>query len=91
MSAGNDGGPAFPRPASEGHHAHDGEHLHGYGEQSGMSLRQAYKIAALQGVLMHPNCRDDSHRKIALQCGAFADALLAEDAAFAARTTKATS
>ncbi len=39
MSTSKDGGPAFPRPASEGHHAHDGEHLHGYGEQSGMSLR----------------------------------------------------
>ena len=49
-----DGGPAFPRPASEGHHVQNGEDYKGYGEQAGMTLRDYFAGQALAGMLSAP-------------------------------------
>lgn len=43
-----------------------------------MTMRQAYKLAALHK-LAHSEPSDHGTRQIALDCGAIADAMLAED------------
>jgi hypothetical protein len=49
-----------------------------------MTLRQAYKLAVLYGLIAHSgwakDARMDFHRYIAEQAGSIADAMLAEDA-----------
>lgn len=87
MSA-RDGGSAYPN---------DGAWANGHPE-SGLSIRQAYKIAALQGLLTsgkftrevvgRPCVADDDLQSAARIAAYVADAMLAEDAEFAAREGK---
>lgn len=78
----NDGGPAFPRPASEftknGSLSDGNDAIY---EQDGMSLRDAFAIAALQGYLAGRN-REPSinipNDIVAGSCYKYADAMLAE-------------
>ncbi len=74
MSTKNNGGPAFPLSESS-------SSVH-----NGMTMRQYYKAAALQGLLASPrvftvdgNSGDLSETETARACGLFADAMLAED------------
>jgi len=81
-----DGGAAFPRPASEGHHAEDGESRRGYGEQEGMSLRDYFAAKALiqfgePEAMRHwmsqgGNDYDKAYALIAEDCYRMADAML---------------
>jgi len=77
----NDGGPAYP-----GEQGHDPEH--GWNEtwDPGMSMRQRYKLVVMAEIMREalklpdqPTVFDD----VAQASAAFADALLAEDAAWA--------
>lgn len=82
----NDGGPAFPRPASEGHHVHDGEHIHGYGEQSGMTLRDWFAGQALIGQLSGDQTEEAPSHEVMADAESFASsAYIYADAMLKAR------
>ena len=59
----NDGGPAFPRTGADGHTS----------PQSGMSLRDYFAAAVLQGNLIEPTANNDEVAKWAYS---LADAML---------------
>jgi len=69
----NDGGPAYPEPRNEIGVAY-------FDVQKGMTMRQAYKMAALTGILSNPNSKyfEDCGRA----CRIFADAMIKEDQEF---------
>lgn len=93
----NDGGPAYPWTEYE-QTAERGTAPPIYFQNGGMTVRQAYKIAALQGILSGNYCGPEyAHEpmkgvhqvkpawtmgEIAQWAGAMADAMLAEDAEF---------
>lgn len=52
-----------------------------------MTVRQRYKAAALTGYLSDPNCTTN-RKGLAQACAEYADAMLAEDAEFAAKRLK---
>lgn len=75
------GGPAFPRPYGE---AKISLNQTAYNEpRLGMTLRQYYKAKAMQGLLAFNGERN--WHNLAIQAGALADALLAEDEEFERR------
>lgn len=67
----NDGGPAFPRSA--GYSAPDGRPEYSNGAQKGLSLRDYFAAAALQGLLVDGAYSFSGAAKVAY---AFADAML---------------
>lgn len=73
----NDGGPAFPRPASEytayGSIADGNEAIPA---QVGMTLRDAAALAALQGILAAPGVGKWSYDEVARGSFLYADAWL---------------
>lgn len=73
MSSNKDGGPAFPRPASE-----DRFNEENYPPSLGMSLRDYFAAAALKGLLADSKWNPPSHQSGAELCYNWADAMLAE-------------
>lgn len=69
------GGQAFPRLISS---LGDGRDREISGEQSGMTVRQFYKAAAMQGILSNPSESGDQ-LKLAEWSGKIADAMIQED------------
>lgn len=74
MSADNTGGPAFPRPAGDYNGTRNGN-----GAQTGMTLRDYFAAAALQGFCAGLQANDNADEVPGL-CYAFADAMLKERA-----------
>jgi len=66
----NTGGPAFPTIDFS-------ESGHPYSDRSGMTLRDYFAAAALQGQLSDPTVRPTDNKKFAENCYAWADAMLA--------------
>ncbi len=82
----NDGGPAFP--TESGQRYEDGS-FEMEGVDGGMTMRQYYKAAALKGMLSSDIEAGMSVVDV-IQCSArLADAMIAEDEAFAAKEREA--
>ncbi len=62
----NDGGPAFPRTGADGHTS----------PQSGMTLRDYFAAAALQGLLANHEASFHSRKERAEHCYILADTML---------------
>lgn len=75
MTTPNDGGPAYPVEGFPGDSFFKQVLPH-----SGMTMRQAYKLAALQGITGRKDTFRSDVVDAAAWCGEFADAMLAEDA-----------
>lgn len=74
-----DGGPAFP-PPQRNHFDRGGNPIwKAEPPQEGMTMRQYYKAAALQGLLAS-GYSIDRYQRASNICGQFADHMLAEDA-----------
>lgn len=69
----NDGGPAFPRPASTDEHTEPCNH---YLDQQGMSLRDWFAGQALAGIKPEPSCWTPAD--LAARAYVIADAMIAE-------------
>ena len=73
MNTPHDGGPAFPIPLNLG----ESWSKEAGGDPNGMSLRDYFAAAALQGILAKPELYRPSHAKAAGYAFSQADAMLA--------------
>lgn len=88
-----EGGPAFPRPAFTPEGWHDAAAQSGFAniQQSGMTVRQLYKLHAMRTImeltakLATLERGYDYPKKAADACGVYADAMIREDEEFRLR------
>lgn len=78
MSTTKDGGPAFP-VVTGAIGARESDPEYNIQSSGGMTVRQVYKAAALQGLLANDAYGEEGYSKLAEWAGSQADAMLAED------------